>query len=695
MPRPRLAPLALGLALAASPAAGQTSYPMLTRIEPAAVQRGRTVTLTIGGTTAFEGASQLLCQGPGLSGEIVATSTPPATPAPDQRARRGRGAVQARLTVAADAPLGPREIRVAAAHGVSSVGLVVIVDDPVVAEADDRADDQRAQAQPIALPCVVSGVIGKAEDVDWYAFPVTAGQRVTFSVWANRLENKIHDLQTHVDPIVSVFDASGRELAVDDNHDFADPMLSYPFKDGGTAYVQIRDTTYSGNANWTYVLHATSGPYAVSVFPMAVHRGEKALLHAQGYNFDPAQTIALDVPRDARLGPWLTALPTAQGTTLPVPVVVTALPIVAEADDAPGTTARGQKVSLPAALAGRLGEPNDTDTFQFEAVKGAVYAFEVVSRRAGAATDPVLKVLNDKDALQAQADDTFGKDPRLEWTAPADGAYGLHVSDLHSRGGDDFGYVLEATRAEPDFLVTCDPDKVNVGPGGRVPVFVQVTRRTGFAGPVSLHWSGVPAGVSSSPLTIAPALTQGVMVVSAAPQAKPGAALVGLEARGETPEGPIVRPVTPRQEIYLPGGGRGFWPVETLAIGVTEPSDISVEAAPAALTLAPGSTATINVKVTRHADYKQGVNLAVILQHLGGVHGNPLPPGVVVKDAGSKTLLGPTETVGKVILEAKPDAPPCDKVPVCVMGHVSINFVVKTAYASAPILITVPARSAR
>ncbi|HEX8199308.1 MAG TPA: pre-peptidase, partial [Isosphaeraceae bacterium] len=80
---------------------------------------------------------------------------------------------------------------------------------------------------------------------------------------------------------------------------------------------------------------------------------------------------------------------------------------------------------------------------------------------------------------------------------------------------------------------------------------------------------------------------------------------------------------------------------------------------------------------------------AIDLAHLGGVHASPLPPGVTVRAAGSKTLLGPRESVGRLVLEAKPDAPPSEKVPIAVMGHVSINFVVKTAYSSAPILVTV------
>jgi len=42
-------------------------------------------------------------------------------------------------------------------------------------------------------------------------------------------------------------------------------------------------------------------------------------------------------------------------------------------------------------------------------------------------------------------------------------------------------------------------------------------------------------------------------------------------------------------------------------------------------------------------------------------------------------------------LEAKPEAKAIDKVPIAVMGHISINFVVKSAYSSAPILISVGA----
>ena len=179
------------------------------------------------------------------------------------------------------------------------------------------------------------------------------------------------------------------------------------------------------------------------------------------------------------------------------------------------------------------------------------------------------------------------------------------------------------------------------------------------------------------------------MVISAASDTKQSAALISLKGTGVGSDGPIVRKAVPEEEIYLPGGGRGRFAVDTLAVAVTDPSDITVEAAPREVVLAPGETAAVDVTVTRNSRYTKPVNLAVVLQHLGGVHANPLPRGVTLKEAGSKTLLGATETKGKIILQAASNAPSCEKVPIAVLGHVSINFVVKTAYASEPILVSV------
>ena len=155
--------------------------------------------ITVSGRENFNGAWKLLCEGPGLRGEIAECRDRPA----QTKARGGGGGrrrataqVRARLHVDRDATAWPA--RAARRHAPGSLERRARRrgrrpgrhrDRP-----DDTANDRPASAHKLTLPCVVSGRIGKAEDVDWYAFELTKGERVGFEVWGNRLENKIHDL---------------------------------------------------------------------------------------------------------------------------------------------------------------------------------------------------------------------------------------------------------------------------------------------------------------------------------------------------------------------------------------------------------------------------------------------------------------------------------------------------------------------
>lgn len=680
--------------LACGAALGQTSYPMVTKLTPTALQRGQEAVFTIDGNGSFAGSSSLLFDDPGLSG-IIVTDEKPAKSAKGVTKTKttglGRDSVKVRIKASKATRLGPREVRIATEQGVSSIGVLVVVDHPVVAEADETRNDSPEKAQVVSFPAVVSGAISKAEDVDWYAVDVKAGQILTFAVWGNRIENKIHDLQTHLDPILLLHDDKGREIAANDNQEFADPTFSHKFNSAGRYLLQIRDVAYGGNANWSYVLHVTDGPFVSAVFPTAVKAGATAELEAVGVNLGSSKTIKAVIPAGLTDRPELFALDSGGKQTLPVPLVVTSLPIAIEKADA--ADSGGQELAFPSALCGRFGESNDVDGYRFQAKKGEGFVFEVVSRRAGSAADPILRILNSKGATVTEVDDTIGKDPRIDWTSPADGVYTLQLNDLHSRGGPGFGYVIEAKRSVPDFEVTSDPDKLNLGPGAKTPVFVKVERRGGFDGPVGFKLEGMTAGLTASPLTVAKGLTEGVIVVSASADAKPAtASLATIKASATVNGKPLERDAVPNQEIYLPGGGRGVLKVETLAIGVSKPSDITLSASKREVVLKPGEKVEIEVDVKRNADYTQGVNLSIPLAHLGRNYANPLPPGVTMVESGSKTLLGPKETRGKIVLLAGADAKPVEKAPITIMGHVSINFVVKTAYCTEPILITVKAK---
>ena len=126
------------------------------------------------------------------------------------------------------------------------------------------------------------------------------------------------------------------------------------------------------------------------------------------------------------------------------------------------------------------------------------------------------------------------------------------------------------------------------------------------------------------------------------------------------------------------------------AIAVTEPSDIlRVDVTPSHISLKPGEEVKLDVTITRRSDYDKSVSLDVLLRHLGSVYGNPLPPGVTMVDDKSKTRLRPGESKGHIVLKVARDAAPIDNVSVAVSAYVSVNFVVKIGYASAPIPLTI------
>src|SRR5262245_16327771 len=103
----------------------QTPFPMVTHCTPVAVQRGTTVEMTVEGQMSFSGVASVLFEGAGLTAEVV-----PGPPPKDAKARVG--SAKLKITVAVDAPLGPREFRLVSPLGLSTVGQLVVVADPVI-----------------------------------------------------------------------------------------------------------------------------------------------------------------------------------------------------------------------------------------------------------------------------------------------------------------------------------------------------------------------------------------------------------------------------------------------------------------------------------------------------------------------------------------------------------------------------------
>jgi hypothetical protein len=663
-------------------AAGQTSFPMITHVHPVAVQRGKTAEVAIEGQMNFAGAYKALFEGKGLSAEFASSS-----------AAAALRTVKTKLAVDQNAVLGVREFRVATTIGISSVGQLVVVNEPVVVEA--AANNTQAQAQKIDVPQVVAGKLEALEDVDYYKFNARAGEMLTFELYCARLQDKIHDLQKHAKPMLTLYDAEGRELAANDHFYFADPLLSFKIAKTGDYYIQVRDSTYDGDPRWVYALVISNKPYASHAYPMAGQAGQRVEIEPVGSARALKDKVAVQLPKEAGLHQL--QLDVGGVPTNPVTFYVSKLGQAGE-QEPNDELARANRIELPCGINGRIGQKRDQDHYVFKAHKGKGIRFELKARRFGTLLNSslhgILEVLTAKGVVVAGNDTTHGLEASLVFTPNADGEYILRIRDLNSKGGETAVYHVEADWAAPDFTIRCDPDKAMLGPGASTAWYVQLTRTNGFTGPVKVDIKGLPRGVSASPLTILPEMTQGVIVLTAAAGTAPEAANVELVGSAEVKDAdnkttPLVRGVTPIQEIYSPGGGRARFDVNLQSVAVTSEGDITkVNVSAARVSLKPGEEVKIDVDIQRRQDYDKGVSLDVLLQHLGQVHGNPLPPGVTLVANKSKTLLG-SGNKGHIVLKAAPGTAPIEDVPICVIANVSVNFVVKLAYASEPILISV------
>jgi len=577
--------------------------------------------------------------------------------------------------------------------------------------AENAENDSVEKAQPIKLPAAVCGTIESIEDRDCYKFHVEAGQSLVFRVRGMLLENRIHDLQNHLDPIITLRSPTGATIAVGDNDISGDPLLCQRFDRTGDYTLEIRDVRYKGDRDWVYCVEINDRPFVRTVYPLAVAAGKRASLEPIGFQLAQGAHIDWNVPAAWTVGFHEAQLPLQSRIhqsrlTNPVAVIVTDLATVLESAGNHDSVTSAQTVTAPVGINGRIQKAGEGDVYSFHAKKGETFTFEAISRREGSPLDSVLRLLDAKGRTLGEGDDLSDRgrtsaDGIIEnWRAPADGTYAIEIRDLLQRGGPTFVYFLKITHPEPDFELLLDTDKTELTPGTSGVFFVNSLRKNGFDGEISLAVDGLPEGVTAFCDRIPPGHRDGCIILTAAPDAKLAVNNIVVTgtatlAQSKAPAQSKAQPRTlhaiaqPLQETYVPGGGRGHWPVESHAVAVGAPGDIlGVKLSRKELSLAPGASARVDVVIERAPGFTDNVTLNPRFDHLGRIFGDTLPVGVEIDGKLSKTLLTGTETHGHLTFHALPTVEQATRRPVAVMANVAINFVMKATYSSPPLFVT-------
>lgn len=687
--------ISLGLFIVSGRAAAQTSYPMIMSVSPVAAQTGTSSEHTVESRYSMFGAYRVFVTGEGVSGEVVT---------PMELGKDGKAPsltkIKVKFTVAPDALPGVRDFRVAGPTGPSTLGQLVIARDPVSVE--DVKNDTPETAQLVTLPATLCGCVEKAEDVDFYRFQIDQPTTLTFHCRAMRLQDRIHDLQTHVDPILTVRDAAtGSTLNAVDNTYAADPLMTQRFEPG-EYLLEVRDVRYSGNRYWNYSIEINDRPYVTNVFPPGIQAGQAAEFRLVGREIANL-TATWTPPRNTLTGLHGVELQLPTGPSNPVHLVLSDTEVVQETEQPNNERDVAQGVAIPTTIAGRMESEADIDVYAFDAVKGESISLYVRARRCLSGLDSIIRILNADGRQLSENDDlkVLGRmtvqDSGIEnWTVPADGRYFVEIRDVHLRGGEEFVYLLEMQKALPSFELVLDSDKTWLTPGTSAAVFARIVRKNGFAGGVQLHVDGLPDGVTAECGRILPGTgVDGCIILTAGPDAKMSCGNIVVsgtsEAEPDESGATELRAIAhPMQETYMPGGGRSHWPVDMHTVAVGAPADIlAVKLSTHEVTLTPGASQKVDVEIVRNEGFDKNVTLDMLFQHLSSKYANTLPAGVTIDTKNSKTLLTGTNSTGAITLTASASAPSVQQQQCCVMANVSINFVMKATYASRPLMVTV------
>ncbi len=557
--------------LLATPSIATPQPPELLYIFPAGGQRGTVIPTHAGGVN-FHGKARFEILGAGVQSDAIATETKtiwfegPLIPQPDSQAGESYPRDHAnRITIAKDAPLGPRLVRCSTSQGATQSLPFIVGDLPEIIESEA---DGRPIPRAVILPVTINGRIFPRENVDAWTLDAKTGETIVCEVATRQFGSPL-------EAVLTVLGPDGQPVRLQHSLRRGDPRAWFVALTSGTHTVRITDASHGGLQHYIYRLTLKRSPHAESIFPIGGRRGQTINTTIQGPSL-PARQLAVTLAAATGDAHWADLKDGAQtfGTAL---FHVDDLPEVLEA----ATPAAPQ--SLPVMLNGRIAKLGELDEWTLQLAEKESLTLDLFAARLGSPLDGVVRILDDAGKTIATNDDRASGQPDslLTFAAPKAGAYRVQVSDrFASRGGPAFAYRLRATgKPAPDFRLTVATDAITIlrdtvkvdANGKPIPtpnpkLRVAVDRVGGFAGPVRLSLSGLPAEINATQLIIPPNLSSIDVQFSAPP--KTPIAVHRFTIRGE---GLLVDKNATRQATTTPLLGQVGSDHVTLAVALPTP----------------------------------------------------------------------------------------------------------------------------
>ena len=537
------------------------------------------------------------------------------------------------VTIAPDASAGVYDARVTSRLGVSSARAFSVSTVQELTRTKPNNSLESAMALPANSICNATMT---AKAVDYYSFQAVKGKRVAVDCAAVGIDSKLR-------PVVVIADAQGRDLLVNRTGG----VLDFTPTEDGNCIIKVHALTFKGGADHFYRL---------------------ALVEVPGKGPAPRQPATLTVSSMS----W-----PPHGLSQTAPANET------EPNNLPS---QAQKITLPYDAAGSFFPAADVDTYEFAAQKGEVWWVEVASERLGLNTDPFVLVQRvtregDKEKLTDVAElydiaspmkvssngysydgppyDAGSPDVLGKVEIKEDGVYRLAVRDLFGGTRNEPGnaYRLIVRKPAPDFSLAAwavhmtlrNGDRaalskpIALRAGGTMAFEVVAVRRDGFDGDIVLEMKNLPPGVTAAGLKIPAGKVQGMMIISAAADAKPAFSVAEITGHAEINGARATRPCRVASMEWPARDGKQEIPSPRLMADVpvsvtdSEPAPVIIAAAEEKVWEATtGQTLKIPLKATWKNEFTDGViKLKAYATPLGSIKEVDLP----IKAAGAELVL--------------------------------------------------------
>jgi len=494
------------------------------------------------------------------------------------------------VTVAPNAIVGDRELRLGSDAALSNPRVFSIGQLPEVSKKvakfvnEDGFKNQRRGEQEAAppsletsmtIPCVINGQVLPGQ-VDHYRFKAKRGQRLVFATSARELTPYLPDaVPGWFQAVITLYDASGKELAFDDDFRFhPDPVLYYEIPKDGEYVLEIKDSIYRGREDFVYRITVSETPFVTSIFPLGGRAGIETAIEVKGWNL-PVNSVTQNKDCKPSVLPVYVAKDGWISNRLPF--VVDPSPQCAEQEPNDDKD-HAQAIGLPIIINGRIDKPGDSDVFRIKGHAGAEIVAEVQARRLDSPVDSVLRITdatgkqiayNDDNEDKASGLNTHHADSYIRVKLPATGDYYVYLGDAQRKGGPEYAYRLRISLPQPDFELRVVPSSINVRAGSSVAITAYALRKDGYTGDISLALRKAPEGFKLNGAWI-PAGQEQIQLTLTAPQtATKELFSIAIDGRANIGGRLIAREAVPAEDMMQAFAYRHLVPSKELKVAVS------------------------------------------------------------------------------------------------------------------------------